>query len=74
MAEAQSVQLRDLRRGDHCRWQAVVGTGQAGHAGSVPVGRDIGDEYKLAHEGITATTLISTRMFFSAAPVVARAG
>ncbi len=74
MAEAQPVQLRDLRRCGHCRRQAVVDSGQAGRAGGIPVGGDIRDEYERAHEGITATTLISTRMFFSAAPVVARAG
>ena len=32
------------------------------------------DEFERAHEVITATTLISTRMFFGPAPVVARAG
>ena len=74
MAEAQPVQVSDLRRGHHGRLQAVVGAGQAGPAGRIPVGRDFGNEYKLAHDGSTATTLISTRMFFSAAPVVARAG
>src|ERR1700722_4073281 len=71
VTEVQAVELGDLRgRGPRGR-QAVVGAGQAGRAGRIPVGRDIGDEYELAHEGITATTLISTRMFFSAAPVVA---
>jgi hypothetical protein len=74
MTEAQSVQVSDLRRGHHGRRQAVVGAGQAGSAGRIPVGRDFGNEYELAHDGSTATTLISTRMFFSAAPVVARAG
>lgn len=74
VTETQLMQLGDLRGGDDCRRQAVVSAGQAGHAGDVSVRRDIGDEYELAHEGITAMTLISTRMFFSVAPVVARAG
>ena len=74
MTEAQPVQLRDLRGCGHCRRQAVVRAGQAGRARGISVGGDIGNKYEVAHDDITATTLISTRMFFSAAPVVARAG
>jgi len=67
------VLLGDLRRGDHCRWQGLWwAPARLAVAGNVPVGRDVRDEQELAHEGIIAMTLISTRMFFSAAPTVAR--